>query len=327
MTTPARSGEFDRIARIFAPLAGPEGLGLTDDAAVWAPAPDRDLVTTVDAMVAGVHFLPDDPPETVGRKLLRVNLSDLAAMGATPRGYLLVTALPRETEDGWLAAFAGGVKADQERYGITLFGGDSVSTPGPMMLSLTAIGDVPRGRHLGRGGARPGDGVFVSGTVGDAALGLLVLRDGALSTLAAEHRTALADRYRHPQPRTALGPALLGVASAAMDVSDGLFGDLRHVCRASGCGIEIDAAVVPWSPAVTAALALEPGLRPVALAGGDDYELVFTCPPDREAAVADIGRDLDVRLSRIGRVVAGDDVSIRGDTGPSIDALRGWVHF
>src|SRR5438270_5872079 len=193
-------GEFERIRRFFAPLAGPGGLGLVDDAALVECTPGHRLVVTVDAIVAGVHYLPDDPPDLVARKLLRVNLSDLAAMGARPRHYLLTTALPAALDDDWVARFAEGLTEDQRHYGIDLIGGDSVATQGPAVLSLTAIGEVLAGREIRRSGARPGDRVWVSGTIGDAHLGLAVLR-GGYPELSSEHRIALAQRFQLPEPR------------------------------------------------------------------------------------------------------------------------------
>src|SRR5258708_3090821 len=214
-----RLGEFGRIRRFFAPLAGMGGLGLTDDAALIECAPGRTLVATVDAMVAGVHFLAEDPPDLVARKLLRVNLSDLAAMAARPRYYLLTTALPESCGDDWVEQFAAGLGEDQRRFGVELLGGDSVATTGPATFSLTALGEVATGAEIRRGGAQPGDRIWVSGTIGDAFLGLAVLR-GGYPDLAPEHRAALSMRYQLPDPRTELGPRLGGVPRP-----------MRHVAR------------------------------------------------------------------------------------------------
>lgn len=233
------AGEFERIRRYFAPLAAPGGLELTDDAALVDCRAGYRLVVTADAVVAGVHFLPDDPPDLVAKKLLRVNLSDLAAMGARPLYYLLTTALPASLGVEWVSEFARGLGEDQQLYAVALLGGDLVSTPGPATLSLTAIGEAAAGAEIRRSGARVGDMVWVSGTIGDAYLGLGALR-GGFRELSAEHRAALIRRFRLPEPRVALGPALAGLAHAMIDVSDGLVADLRHICETSGVAAAIE---------------------------------------------------------------------------------------
>jgi thiamine-monophosphate kinase len=318
-------GEFALIARHFRSLAGPGALDLLDDAALLDVPPGRQLVLTADAMVAGVHFLPDDPPETIGRKLLRVNLSDLAAMGAAPLGYLMTVALPQGTPDGWVAGFAAGLAVDQAGFGLSVLGGDTVSTPGPVTLSLTILGMVAPGAALRRAGARPGDAVWVSGTIGDGALGLRVLQ-GRLAADAAGH---LAQRYRLPEPRLALGQALAGLALAAMDASDGLAQDLGHLCRAGGCGAVVEAAAVPLSPAARAAVMADPALLPLVLTGGDDYELLFAAAPDQESAVLARAASAGVAVTRIGSFVAGPaEVALRGEGGQPLTLPRGgWSHF
>lgn len=311
--------EFSLIARHFRPLAGPGALELRDDAALLAPPPGRELVLTVDAMVAGVHFLPDDPPDLVGRKLLRVNLSDLAAKGAVPLGYLMTVSAPRGTPDEWYAGFAAGLAADQATFGITLLGGDTTSTPGPLSLSLTAIGHVAPGTAVHRFGAQAGDGVWVTGTIGDGALGLAVLQ-GRL----ADPSGWLADRYRLPQPR--VGLAIAGVASAGMDVSDGLIQDLGHLCRASGVAAEIEAAAVPLSAAAQAA---GPDWLETCLTGGDDYEVLLAVPPAREVALQAAAAAAGVAVTRIGVLEAGVPlVQVRNPDGSlRVFAKGGWSHF
>jgi thiamine-monophosphate kinase len=322
-----RLGEFERIARYFAPLAGPGALGLLDDAAILDLPAGRQLIVTVDALVAGVHFLPDDPPDLVARKLLRVNLSDLAAMGATPLGYLMTTALPASYGESWLAGFAAGLAADQAEFGVALLGGDSVATPGPATLSLTALGSVAEGQAIRRVGASPGDDVYVSGTIGDGALGLRALR-GELAGLDPEACAALADRYHLPRPRLALGGRLAGIASAMLDVSDGLVGDLGHICAVSGLSGIIEAERVPLSEAARRALALDGTLLPLVLAGGDDYELVFAAPRDREPAITAIGAELGLPVTRIGRLASGSGVRVLDAAGKDIDlASQGYRHF
>jgi len=321
--TPNGLGEFGRIGRFFAPLAGPGGLGLTDDAALIGCEPGRKLVVTVDAMVAGVHFLPDDPPDLVARKLLRTNLSDLAAMGAHPLHYLLASALPASLDDAWVERFAAGLAEDQRIFGVALLGGDSVSTPGPATLALTAIGDVAEGAEIRRSGAQPGDAVWVSGTIGDAGLGLAVLK-GDYADLAKTHRAALTRRFQLPEPRTALGPSLAGLAHAMLDVSDGLVADLGHICEASGVSATVRAPDLPLSPAAKAAGA-DPAQAAVA---GDDYELLFTAPPHAEAAIRRAASEAGVAVTAIGAVAAGEGARLLDARGQPIPLERpGYRHF
>lgn len=323
-----KTGEFERIKRILAPLAvGSAGaFDLTDDAAVFPTEPDRDLVVTTDTMVAGVHFIGTEPPQLIARKLLRVNLSDLAAMGARPQYYTLNIALPSTTEDEWLEQFAQGLEADQGRFGITLAGGDSVSTPGPVTLTVTAIGSVPRGQALRRSGARIGDRILVSGTIGDAAFGLLALT-GALPPLPDAARDRLIERYRLPQPRVALGERLTGIAHAAIDVSDGLVADLRHIAETSACGAVLRAAAVPRSEDVRALLQSTPSLQETGLAGGDDYELLFTVAADRVPAMAELAGQLSLPLTEVGEIVDGASVRVLDAAGRELKiGSGGWVH-
>lgn len=323
--------EFGLIAELFAPLAAgyPGALGLKDDAAFIAAEPGFDMVATMDSMVAGVHFLPDDPPDLIARKLVRVNLSDLAAKGAEPRLLMLSAAFPGDTGLEWLRAFGAGLAEDVRAFGVHLIGGDTVSTPGPLTLTLAAFGRVEAGRGLKRSGGRAGDTIWVSGSVGDGALGLRAIR-GELKGLSAAGIQFLAGRYRLPRPRVALGPRLVGLAHAAMDVSDGLVQDLGHLCRASGLAARIEAARVPLSGAGKAALAADQSLLALVLAGGDDYELLFTAPPGAAGAVARLSGALGLELTAIGTLAAGEAgrVSTVGADGAEITVGRGgWRHF
>ena len=277
-----RPSEDDLIARWFAPMAGAAGLGLRDDAACLTPPAGHDLVLTADALVAGVHFFPDDPPGSIARKALGVNLSDLAAKGADPAGFVLSLALPPDWTPEWLQAFAAGLGQAAGEGACPLLGGDTVATPGPLTLSITALGTVPTGRMVPRTGARPGDLVYVSGTIGDAALGLRLRQaPGAhwVLGLTDGERGHLRDRFLHPRPRQALVVALRTAASGAMDVSDGLVGDLAKMMRASGTGATLDLDTVPLSDAARAATAADPDLLVTAVSGGDDYEILATVPP------------------------------------------------
>ncbi len=301
-----RLGEFDLIARYLRPLADdPAALNLTDDAAAFTPPPGADLVLTKDMVAAGIHFFPDDPPASIARKALRVNLSDLAAKGADPVGYLLGLALPADWTEDWMAAFAAGLAEDQQAFGITLLGGDTVKAAGGLTLSITAIGAVPSGRMVRRAGARVGDVLVVSGTIGDAALGLrlrLGSIDGGAAGEGADH---LLDRYLHPRPRTALAAAVRRHASAALDVSDGLVGDLGHMLKASGVGARIEAARVPLSVAARALVAADPSALSSVLSGGDDYEILASIPPRNVAGYRAEAAAAGIDATVIGEIVAG----------------------
>lgn len=322
-------GEFERIDRFFAPLAkdAPGAFGLTDDAAILPPLEaEREWAVTVDALVSTIHFLAEDPPELVARKALRVNLSDLAAMGAVPYGYTLALALPRELPEPqrWLEAFSSGLAADQAEFGVHLLGGDSVSTKGPITLSITAFGIGTRGQLLRRATAVPGQDLWVSGTIGDSALGLRVAQ-GLLSGRFSD----LADRYRLPVPRVALGPLLAGRAAAALDVSDGLVQDAGHIATHSGCRLVIEAPLVPISTSVAELVSEDPDLFAEVLTGGDDYELLFTAAPQAASAIEAAGREAGVSVTRIGRVESGAGVDVLDHHGASLEGLsaRGWRHF
>jgi len=330
-TRPRLPPEFALIARYFAPLAAgrPGALGLSDDAALIDVAAGRQLVVTADALVGGVHFLDADPPDLIARKMLRVNLSDLAAMGARPFGYVMTVALPAAIDEPWLASFVAGLAADQAEFDVGLLGGDTAATPGPLTLSVTAFGDVARGAALLRRGARAGDLVLVSGTLGDAALGLRSLR-GQLADLPAARRDFLVDRYRLPRPRIALGGALAAqaLATAAIDVSDGLVADLGHICETSGLGAVVEAARLPLSAAAAAACAAQPALLQAVLGGGDDYELLFAAPPDAAAALAALAGRLGLPLTVIGRMTEGAGVRVEDAAGLEVRvASAGFRHF
>jgi thiamine-monophosphate kinase len=300
------SGEDSLIARYFRPLAtDPGAFGLGDDAAVFSALGD-DIVVTTDAIIEGVHFLSADPPDTIARKALRVNLSDLAAKGATPAGFVLTLALP-SVEDAWLAPFACGLGEDIDLFGCPLLGGDTVSTPGPRMISITAFGRIPAGKTVHRSGARPGDRVMVTGTIGDAALGVAVLKGGAVAAALANDAMAketLVGRYRVPQPRNALAKAIRDHAHAAMDVSDGLAGDLVKLCAASGVSAAIDAQSIPLSEPAMALLARGVVGIEALIAGGDDYEILCAIPEDGVESFARAAGLASVSVTSIGTVIA-----------------------
>ncbi|HVI89179.1 MAG TPA: thiamine-phosphate kinase [Dongiaceae bacterium] len=324
-------GEFTVIRRYFAPLAKgmPGALDLTDDACTWQPPAGEEAVLTVDALIADVHFLRTDPPDLVARKMLRVNLSDLAAKGAKPVGYLMTVAVDRAVDEAWIAAFARGLAEDQAQFDIQLMGGDTVKTPGPLSLSLTAIGTVPAGTALRRSGAQPGQSLFVTGSIGDGYLGLQVLQN-RLFDLSWEHREFLATRYQLPEPRVAFGQELRrrGLATAAMDVSDGLIADLGHLAAASGCGAVLRSADVPLSEAAAELVAAEPVLILDLLAGGDDYEVLFAAAPEKREEIAALGRIYGLAVTEIGSLIAGKEVTVQDRAGESIQLThKGYSHF
>lgn len=311
--------EFETIARLFAPLSAGEAgaFGLRDDAAVLAPAPGHDFVLTKDAIVAGVHFFSDDPPAAIAAKLLRVNLSDLAAKGAVPRACLLAAGFSPALGPEWLTDFARGLGDDLATFGVTLIGGDTVSTPGPAFFSLTAIGEVPAGTMIRRKGALAGDLVCVSGTIGDAALYVAHRLKGR----GVRGLPELEERYRLPRPRLALGRALRGIAHAACDVSDGLVADLGHLCEEAAVGAVIETAKVPLSAAAMASVAADPTLVPTMLTGGDDYELVFALAPETDLSA------LPGPVAVIGRFEEGQGVRVVDAAGSSLELERtGWRH-
>jgi thiamine-monophosphate kinase len=326
------SAEDRLIARHFKPLARhPGAFGLVDDAAVLTVPPGHEVVLKTDAIVGGVHFFAADPADAVARKALRVNLSDLAAKGAKPAGFLLSLVIPKSIDDHWLKLFARGLGADARRYGCPLFGGDTDRTPGPVTISIAAFGTLPAGTMVLRSGARPGDRVIVTGTIGDAALGLKLRQDRGAARrwrLDAAMRRHLAGRYLVPDPRNALAEALRRHASAAMDVSDGLVGDFGKLCRASGVAADVEVARVPLSKAARAACAAEPKLINTALTGGDDFEVVATIPPGKLASFRAAANRAGVAVTEIGRVTAGRGARFRAADGRVLRfAHASYSHF
>lgn len=329
-----RVSEDELIARYLAPLAGPGGLGLRDDAALATPQAGYDLVVTKDMLVAGVHFFAGDPPDVIARKALRVNLSDLAAKGATPIGFLLGLALPTDWTEAWLETFVGGLAEDARHFACPILGGDTVAMPGPLTLSITAFGEVAAGRMVPRTGTRPGDLLYVTGTIGDAALGLRLRRDeredaGWTHALAPALCDALLARHLLPEPRLAMAQALRDHARAAMDVSDGFLGDLTKMLRLEGLTATLAAGDIPLSPAVGAAVAMAPNLFPIALCWGDDYEILCAVAPDAAVAFEAAAARAGVSLARIGTAVAGaGDVCILDSAGAALHfGPAGFQHF
>ncbi len=300
--------EDDLIAKFFAPLAGPSALGLKDDTALYAPPAGHELVLTVDAIVAGVHFFPGDPPESVARKALRVNISDIAAKGAEPQGFLMTFAMPQNFDMGWLERFVHALGEDAKLWRCPLMGGDTVSTLGPLSISITVVGAVPTGKMVKRTGAQVGDAIYVSGTIGDAALGLYVhggKQEPWMERLSPQQRDFLVQRYLEPQPRLALAPIIREFANGAMDVSDGLAGDLAKMMRVSGASARVELARVPLSDAARAACADERAFE-IAMTGGDDYEILFTVSKEQFRAFELAAKQNSIGTTKIGSVVSAD---------------------
>ena len=323
------SAEDRLIARHFAPIAThPGALGLSDDAAFIKPPAGCDLVLKTDAIIGGVHFFPDDAAHTIASKALRVNLSDLAAKGAKPLGFLLSLALPTGLGDGWLADFANGLRGDAVLFSCPLFGGDTDRTPGPAMISIAMFGAVPEGTMVRRAGAKPGDLVFVSGTIGDAALGLFLRRGDADWKLEPAQRQHLVSRYLLPQPRNALAEAVRTHASASMDVSDGLVGDLTKLCRVSQVAADIDVARVPHSDAAKAVIAADAAKLETALTGGDDYEILCTVPPAKADSFRAAAQAANVAVTEIGVIGEGEGARFRDAQGQPLTFKRmSFSHF
>ncbi len=318
--------ELSIIDRYFRPLAGEGAFGLTDDAARLDVPVDADLVVTTDMVAENVHFLAADPPDAIARKALRVNLSDLAAKGAAPLAYVISIGISGGTDEAWLADFARGLKEDQQHFGIGLLGGDTIFMDEALVVAITAFGIAPKGRMVHRSGGCPGDVLFVSGEIGAGTAGLALLKrePGAWDGLAQERKDALARRYRVPQPRTALAPALAACASAAMDISDGLVGDCDKLAKASGCSAVIDAERVPLPEGIAGH---DAALLARLLTSGDDYEILAAVPPGRAMQFEQEAGGAGVTVTEIGKLTEGADtpqVLFRGE----VLALksRAWVH-
>ena len=325
-------GEFEIIARYFAPLAtDAAALGLRDDAAVLVVAEGYELVATCDTLIEGVHFLAADPPDSIGYKALAVNLSDLAAKGARGHAYLLSLAVPRATPGSWFEAFAAGLGELQQAAKIGLVGGDTTASPGPITITITALGLVAHGHAVLRHGAKNGDRLYVSGTIGDACLGLRVLKQPSLAQswgLTDVERAFLVERYRRPTPRMKLVIPVRNFARGAIDVSDGLVGDIDKLAQASHVGAVIEAGEVRFSPAARKVLGREPDLLAILLAAGDDYEIVAAVPETSAPAFEAEAANKGVEVTAIGRLTeSGEVLVLRPDGEPLALHRTGYAHF
>lgn len=315
--------EFEWIAHYFAPLTHgrSEALGLKDDAALLQIPDGMQLVITTDTLNAGVHFLADAPAQFIAHKALAVNVSDLAAMGASPLAYNLALSLPKDINEPWLGAFCAGLLELQKETAIFLLGGDTTYSQGPLSITITAFGCVEKGTALLRSGAQAGDRLYTTGTIGDGYLGLL----------SAQREWGISDvekRYYSPSPRVAVGKALSGIATSCMDISDGLLQDAGHIAQASGMALIIHAPEIPLSHSAQQLLAMHPIALTDLLAGGDDYELLFTASPQRKAEISEIAVATGVAIHEIGEVTKGAHVALLDSNGQPIRYERGgWQHF
>jgi thiamine-monophosphate kinase len=322
-------GEFEIIKTYFSPLSRSEkgAFNLTDDAAVIEIPDGFSMVVTTDTLVEGVHFLSEDLPENIAAKLLRVSLSDLAAMGSIPAYYNLSIATKSGTSSDWFKAFAEGLLADQMQFGITLIGGDTVATSGPLTLSLTAMGFVKKGNAISRGGAKSGDDIWVSGLIGDAALGLRAAT-GKLSFVSEKNKKYLISRYTKPVPQTLLGPKLSNHVNSAIDVSDGLIGDLDHICEISKLGADIQIDDIPLSRVAKSVVTEKPDYIDLILSGGDDFELLFTADESFSVIAKSLTKMLDVNLTKIGAMVDRRSIEIFDKNGDKYFIQNnGYTHF
>ena len=321
--------EFGLIKKYLAPLAKAEGaFALTDDAAVFSCSEGKEIVVAKDTIVEGVHFLENTKSELIAKKLMRVNLSDMAAMGAVPKYYLLSLCLPKNTKEGWIRNFSNGLKSDQKEFGVTLLGGDTVSHDGKLILTITMIGEVKSGKAIRRNGAKVGDDIYVSGTVGDAAFGLKCLESRIENRESSKLNNKMVDKYLLPQPRISLGQGLSNIANSAIDISDGLLADLEHICDCSGVGALINRCEIPISEGVKQHIDKQDKLWDLVLAGGDDYELVFTANKKNRLKIRKIADKTGIMVTRVGEITRKKGLVVLNDDGESIKIKHtGYKHI
>ena len=316
--TKSKISEFSLIKKYFAPLAGEGSFNLEDDAAQITPSEGMSFVITQDAIAEGIHFFSDDPPELIAKKALRVNISDLTAKGALPKYISLALGLGSTWDEAWVAGFAQGLEEELEYYGVELTGGDTFRTGGGFIISITAIGEVPKGNYISRLGAKDGDVIYVTGTIGDAALGLLA-RQGRLNNLSKENSNFLIDQYLLPNPLDGLQKLFWEFATASMDISDGLVGDMEKLCKASGVGAELQIESIPLSTVAQSAILLEPKLLETALTGGDDYQTLFTVVEERQPEFHNLIKNFEGKITRIGTIKSGQSVKVFDTSGQVVE--------
>lgn len=316
------TSEFQIIEQYFAPLAGPHGLSLMDDAACIPGEPGTDFIVTKDLIVEGVHFRSDDDASLIAQKALGVNVSDCVAKGAEPFYYWLGLALPQGYADEWLKKFSNGLSIGQQQYGCLLGGGDTTSTKGPITISITMMGKIPAGMMVKRSGAQIGDDLYVTGTLGDAALGLQCLEKNLGGY------DALTEAYFRPKPPAAFAPDLRTLASSGADISDGLIADAGHIARASGVGMLINQVDLPKSQQATLMLEHYPEFLPLIWSGGDDYQLLFSADASKRNSIAVAAQKRAIAITRIGKIIKGNSVHLLDLSGEIVQVThRGHEHF
>ena len=324
-----RPNEFELVSRYLEPLVLDQEAAacLKDDCAVFGVTAGHEVVISVDTLIADLHFFKNDPPKQIAQKILRVNLSDIASSGAEPKFYFLAMSLPSTIGIDWIEQFCLGLGVDQANFGISLLGGDTTSTPGPLSLTATVIGEVPQGKAIRRGGASEDEDVYLTGVIGDAALALSLIKTNGLDSVS-ENFPVLLDRYRLPQPRTVLAPYLRQIASACIDISDGLAADLEHICTTSGIAADIKISWLPISE--TARVLLREDVRnwQTIISGGDDFELLFTAQPQFSNAIKMLSKEKNIQINRIGKTKKGSGVNFFDPKGKHFPVKKsGWQHF
>ena len=321
--------EFELVKRHLEPLVldREAAASLKDDCAVFGISSGHEVAISVDTLIADIHFFKNDPPKQIAQKVLRVNLSDLASSGAEPKFYFLAMSLPSTIGMDWIEQFCLGLGADQTKFGISLLGGDTTSTPGPLSLTVTVIGEVPKGKAIRRGGAIEDEDVYLTGVIGDAALALSLIKTKGLDSVS-KNFPVLLERYRLPQPRTVLAPDLRQIASACIDISDGLAADLEHICKTSGIAADIKISLLPISDAARVLIKEDKKKWETIISGGDDFELLFTAQPKFSSVIKRLSKEKNIQINCIGKTKKGSGVRFFDSKGKLFAVKkRGWQHF
>ena len=318
--------EFEIISDFFSPLARDKGsFGLSDDVAVLSKAKGYHFIVSTDMLISEVHFFSNDDPEDIASKCIRVNISDIVSKGAIPKYYFLSIALPKETDDKWIKSFTKSLKIEQKNFNISLMGGDTVSTTGPLTINIVCIGVIEKNKLIRRNGAMPGEDIYVTGEIGSAKIGLEILKKNIIANSDLENY--FIKKYRLPCPRNKLGPKLINLASSSIDISDGLISDLNHICLASNVKAEVNYSLLPVSNCISQLNLTENQLKNIILNGGDDYEIIFTSNSLNSTKIFDLSKFLEVNITKIGMIVQGEGIEVFDKESKKIDLiLDGYKH-